>query len=379
MKRVYRGHIFPSRSATSKIIRKRVVLLAWDYSRKGGIEEVSRQVMDVLKGSEVYDLEVWKYPRSNKLAFFVRKWLCFTGNKQTIYVFMHPYIFEHFRSGCPRFNFWPSVVWAHGIEVWGRFGKAYAAHIASATQIIASSNYTKGRVLENFPGANVSVVPLAPHGTPTEHHRSETQPFEILTVGRLAGQDRYKGHDLVLEALFLLRLKGIRIIYHVVGSGSDLGRLRQRSHDLDIAEHVIFHGYLNDADVVKLYGRSSLFVMPSHVIKHDHQIWSGEGLGLVYLEASNHGLPLIACNEGGQTDCVIDGQTGFLVSPDAAEIAERIEYLMSNREVGRRMGESARQFIARNFTPEKFRDGVLAAINEAGRIACVRPDVGCRW
>jgi len=86
---------------------------------------------------------------------------------------------------------------------------------------------------------------------------------------------------------------------------------------------------------------------------------------LVYLEAAGHGLPVIACNDGGQRDCVIDGKTGFLVHPDPREIAARIEYLMDNREECRKMGEEGRRFVARNFTANKFRRSVLDAVKEA--------------
>ncbi|MFM8457625.1 MAG: glycosyltransferase, partial [Chthoniobacterales bacterium] len=123
--------------------------------------------------------------------------------------------------------------------------------------------------------------------------------------------------------------------------------------------------YLRDRDAEMIYARSSVFAMPSHVIKRDSELWSGEGLGLVYLEAAGHGLQVIACDEGGQRDCVVDGQTGFLVRPDPKEIATKIEYLMGNRDECRRMGEEGRRFVARNFSPKKFRQSVLDAVSES--------------
>ena len=344
---------------------QKVVVLAWEFSRQGGIEEVSRQVAETIRGSASQKLRLFSYPKSNKLAFLARQWIKMTLDKEAVYFFMHPYIFEQFSPVWTRGNAPPAVVWAHGIEVWGNFGKKHASSLPLASKIIASSSYTKERVLENFPGANVSVAPLAVHCDPAYHYRPTEQPFEVVTVGRLAGKERYKGHDLVLEALALLKDNGKKIRYNVVGSGDDLGRLQRRADELGIAEQVVFHGYLQDREAEKVYARSSVFAMPSHVIKRDSELWSGEGLGLVYLEAAGHGLPVIACDEGGQRDCVIDGKTGFLVAPDPHQIATKIDFLQNNPEECRKMGEEGRRFVARQFTPKRFRANVLGAIHEA--------------
>ncbi|MFM7376186.1 MAG: glycosyltransferase family 4 protein, partial [Chthoniobacterales bacterium] len=308
---------------------------------------------------------VFKFPKGNKLASLAKQWIKMKLDERTVYFFMHPYIFEQFKDVWSRRNAPPAVVWAHGIEVWGNFGKAHGSSLPLATKIIASSTYTKDRVLENFPTADVCVAPLAVHCDPAYHYRSVDQPFEIVTVGRLAGKERYKGHDLMLETLALLRKQGKVVQYHVVGSGDDIGRMRLRAVELGLEEQVVFHGYLSDRDTETIYARSSVFAMPSHVIKRDSELWSGEGLGLVYLEAAGHGLPVIACDEGGQRDCVVDGQTGFLVRPDPKEIATKIEHLMGNRDECREMGEKGRRFVARNFSPKKFRLSVLDAIRES--------------
>ena len=342
-----------------------VVLLSWEFSRKGGIEEVSRQVAETIRRSSAHRLKVFNFPKGNKLASLARRWIKMTLDKETVYFFMHPYIFEQFEDVWSEKNAPPAVVWAHGIEAWGDFGKTHACALPLASKIIASSTYTKERVLENFPAADVCVAPLTVHCDPAYHYRATEQPFEIVTVGRLAGKERYKGHDLMLEALALMKNKGIVIRYNVVGSGDDLGRLQLRAAELGIGEQVVFHGYLPDRETEKIYAQCSVFAMPSHIIKRDSELWSGEGLGLVYLEAAGHGLPVIACNEGGQRDCVIDGKTGFLVRPDPKEIAAKIEYLMGNRDECRKMGEEGRRFVARNFTAKKFRESVLNAIDDA--------------
>jgi glycosyltransferase involved in cell wall biosynthesis len=344
-------------------MRKKVIVIAWEFSRRGGIEEVSRQVADFVRTNRALKLQIWRYPKSNKLGSLARWWLRATLDKNAIYFFMHPYIFERFKDIWSRTDAPPAIVWAHGIEVWGQFGKKHASALPLATKIVASSAYTKERVLESFPQADISVAPLAVHCKPAYHFRPAQQPFEILTVGRLAGKERYKGHDLVLEALALLKQGGIGVHYNIVGSGDDSGRLKRRACELGVDDLVQFHGYLADDAAAKIYARSSVFVMPSHVIKRDAELWSGEGLGLVYLEAAGHGLPVIACEEGGQRDCVVDGETGFLVPPDPEAIAGKIVFLMKDKELCRRMGEAGRRLVSRRFTPGKFNESVLSVVN----------------
>jgi phosphatidylinositol alpha-1,6-mannosyltransferase len=345
--------------------KKSLHLFGWEFSRRGGIEEVSRQVASTIRESNLFDLHLCKYPKSNKLSLLVNTWIRLKIQKHQLFFFMHPYIYEKMHKSFLHKSKSATIVWAHGIEVWGNFGKQHATALPSATKIIASSHFTRDRVLENFPNADVSVAHLAVNTKPCSSPRSSRRGFEILTVGRLAENERYKGHELVIKALDILKSKGIKINYHIVGTGSDRKRLERLTHDLGLSSQVLFYGYLADSLTQELYARCSAFVMPSHIIKRDNEIWSGEGFGLVYLEAALNGLPVIACDEGGQRDCVKDGETGFLVKPHPEMIADRIEWFYSNREASDRMGSLGRDFVLKNYSPEHFKNDILKMISEA--------------
>jgi phosphatidylinositol alpha-1,6-mannosyltransferase len=345
--------------------RQSIFLIAWEFSRHGGIEEVSRQVSKVLHDSDRYCLKKFRFPKSNKLVFLYKLLLKIRVHHGCIFFFMHPYIFEKLSDLFSSTHAPPTIVWAHGIEVWGRFGKEHAPSLPSATKIIASSHFTRDRILENFPTADVSVARLAVNTEPSFCSAKQNMPFEILTVGRLAENEKYKGHDLVLRALAILKLKNIYIKYHIVGFGSDFPRLKDLVQNFHLSKQVVFHGYLPDPQTNDIYAKCSAFVMPSHVVKRDNEIWSGEGFGLVYLEAALHGLPVIACDEGGQCDCIVDGQTGFLVPPDPKIIADRLEWLAINRNAGIQMGERGRSFVLGNHMPEHFRSDVLEVVDQA--------------
>lgn len=345
--------------------KKKLILFGWDFSRKGGIEEVSRQVANLLISSNLFDVKILKYPKSNKLDFLINIWLRFILKENEIYFFMHPFIYQKTHTLISSKKNVTTIVWAHGIEVWGEFGRRNNPSLASVNKILASSHYTRERVLENFPSANVSVARLAVQHSLCSKIQTTKEPFEILTVGRLAANEKYKGHDLVIKALRILKVKGITIKYHIVGSGSDSDRLQRLAQNLGLSSQVVFHGYLIDHKLQLIYARSSVFVMPSHVIRRPFDIWSGEGLGLVYLEASLNNLPVIACEEGGQRDCVIHGETGFLVQPHPEMIADRIEWFYLNRAECIRMGAKGRKFVSENFTTELFKNDVLESVAAA--------------
>ena len=339
-----------------------MILVGWGFSRNGGVQEVSRQVADTLRHNPSIDLKTLFLPHSKILARCVRAFAKSMIAHDTVFFFMHPQIFTFFTEHWPLSKWPKTIVWAHGIDVWGNFGKQIAPHLDRANKILSSSHYTEARIHENFPNADVSVVPLAPFWEPTFHYRPSSAPFEILTLARLAGSERYKGHDLVLKALSILKARGIVINYHIVGRGPDEARLKSLASDFCISSQVFFHGFLQDEKVCEVFARSSVHVMPSFVVKSDHKIWSGEGLGLAYLEAACHGLPSIASDEGGQQDCILHGETGYLIPPDPHIIAARLEYLFKNREKCRQMGERARRFVAENFTHSIFSNTILRAL-----------------
>jgi phosphatidylinositol alpha-1,6-mannosyltransferase len=81
-----------------------------------------------------------------------------------------------------------------------------------------------------------------------------------------------------------------------------------------------------------------------------------EGLGIVYLEASATGLPVVAGDSGGAPDAVLDGETGWVVPGGSpADAAERIVTLLGDAELRRRMGERGRAWVE-----ERWRWDLLA-------------------
>lgn len=137
----------------------------------------------------------------------------------------------------------------------------------------------------------------------------------LLTVGRLAAQERYKGFDEVLETLPALSRTQPDITYVIAGDGNDLPRLRQKARLLGVAERVVFTGLFDDTEKADLYSLADVYVMPSR----------GEGFGFVFLEAMASGVPVIGSKHDGGREALRDGELGTLVDPsNPAEIRTAI-------------------------------------------------------
>ena len=157
----------------------------------------------------------------------------------------------------------------------------------------------------------------------------------LLTVGRLAGQERYKGFDEVLEVLDRLPED---IVYLIAGGGTDEPRLRRKAADLGVAARVIITGLFPEEEKCDLYNLADVYVMPSRA----------EGFGFVFLEAMACGLPVIASRYDGGRDALLDGRLGLLVDPSNPEEI-RAAILEHLRRGERRVPDDIHHFSFENF------------------------------
>ena len=165
----------------------------------------------------------------------------------------------------------------------------------------------------------------------------------ILFVGRL---DRhYKGHDHLVEAAALLCERGIKFKMVFAGGGQRLEEFRQMVVAKQLQCMVEFRGFVSDEELKCLYSNADIFALPS----------SGEGFGLVYLEAMAHSLPCLAVNAGAAPEVVIDNETGVCVEHgDVTAIAGALERLIRDVDWRRAMGVQGRCRYETNFTVAAF-------------------------
>lgn len=213
----------------------------------------------------------------------------------------------------------------HGIESWARPNLAIRRAVRQADLITAVSRATRSRALEwcDIEPERLRVLPntvdgrFSPGAPPAElAARLGTRGRRvILTVGRLSSQERYKGHDRVIEALPQIRNRHPDILYLIAGDGDDRDRLARIGQRLGVSELMRFTGPVSQAQLPDIYRLADVFAMPS----------TGEGFGIVFLEAAATGLPIVAARRDGSTDALADGELGTLVDPDAPQaLAEAI-------------------------------------------------------
>lgn len=205
--------------------------------------------------------------------------------------------------------------------------------IVRADLTVAISRY--GRELAERCGGRRERIRIVPPGVDCGA-TLPTPPLEgssIVVVARLT--ERYKGHDMLLRALVLVRRHEPAASLQVVGDGPLRPELERLAHELGLGSAAVFHGALSDGRRNAIVDAATVFAMPSRIEPGG----AGEGFGLVYVEAGAHGLPVVAGNEGGAVDAVVDGETGILVDPESPEaIAEALLELLQDRERARRMG-----------------------------------------
>ncbi len=220
----------------------------------------------------------------------------------------------------------------HGIEAWQRPTRLQCWAAERACLVTSVSRHTRRLFLAwaNCQPETVKVLPntveesFCPGPKPLdllERYRLHGRKV-LLTVSRLAASERYKGHDRVIRAMEKLKATHPEIAYVIAGDGDDLPRLRQLASELGVAENIRFVGYVPDEELPKLYRVADTFVMPS----------TGEGFGIVFLQALASGIPVIGGDSDGSRDPLREGMDGRMVAADKASIAKAIDEILRSKK-----------------------------------------------
>ncbi|MBN1202264.1 MAG: glycosyltransferase family 4 protein [Anaerolineae bacterium] len=240
----------------------------------------------------------------------------------------------------------PLVVTAHGTYVpqtvrrrlaGGLYRRAYRR-----AQIIAVSDYTAGQVRAALPGAQLTVIRNGVHiarferPAPTPDKRGPT----VLASG---GVKPRKGTHLLIAALADVRAQVPDVQLVVTGRQDDpayLETVQQQIAALDLHDHVHLPGQVSEQELLGWYQHADVFALPSLNVGQRF-----EGFGLVFLEASACGLPVIGTTGSGVEEAVIDGQTGLLVPQnDTPTLAQAITRVLSDDALRTRLGAGGRAY-----------------------------------
>ena len=162
----------------------------------------------------------------------------------------------------------------------------------------------------------------------------------VVCVSRLVPR---KGQDTLIRALPAIAAKVPDVALLIVGGGGDLPRLQRLAATIGVGDDVVFAGAAPADELAAHYAAGDVFAMPCRT---RHRGLDVEGLGIVYLEASAVGLPVVAGASGGAPDAVLAGETGHVVDGRSVPaVADPLIDLLTDPEKARRMGRRGRDWV----------------------------------
>ncbi len=255
------------------------------------------------------------------------------------------------RAGAQRI-----VALSHGHEVW--WAKVWPFNLAlkrigSGVDVLTYlGQFTRDHIAQALSKRDQEkLVRIAP-GIDTEHFAPQGDLSEvrsslglqdkkvIVSVGRLVHR---KGQDILIEALpeIARAIPSVHLLF--VGEGPYKADLDKRISKLGLEDRVTFIGRVQYADLPRYICAGDIFAMPSRSRLAGLEV---EGLGIVYLEASACGLPVLGGNSGGAPDAVLQGQTGFSVDGTSiSEVASGAINLLSDSNLAKHLGANGRRWI----------------------------------
>lgn len=257
----------------------------------------------------------------------------------------------------------PYTLVAHGIDVNERLSSARRTALGAADRVIAVSAWTRQR-LQDLGGIEPGRIVVVPNTVDEARFsvaarpeklasRYNLQPGEkvVLTVARLDAREGYKGYDRIVRALPAVRAACGPVRFILAGKGDDRTRVQEIARNLGIEHAVTCAGFVADEEMADHYRLADVFAMPS----------TGEGFGIVFLEALACGTPVVAGNCDGSVDALDGGRLGRLVDPMSVEaIGAAIIGLLQG------------QGCARWFDRQALHDAVIQRFGRAAFRECLR-------
>lgn len=251
------------------------------------------------------------------------------------------------------------VALTHGHEVWWAKVPPFSLAIKNMSRdldaITYLGSYTKSEISKALKKNDESkLVQIAPgidieHFVPTDASRLRAElgledKSVIISVGRLVHR---KGQDKLIAALPKIKAMVPNVHLVLVGIGPHQKYLEKLAQKLQISDCITFIGRINYAELPRYICLGDIFAMPSRSRFFGLEV---EGLGIVYLEASACGLPVVGGMSGGAPDAVLAGETGVVVDgTNSDEIATACIELLNNPELCALMGSNGREWIIENW------------------------------
>lgn len=232
---------------------------------------------------------------------------------------------------------------------------------AQAHAVVTVCDYNRRYLRRRMPDARIARVY---NGVDLERwappaRRAANGP--VVTVGRFV---RKKGFDILVEAIALLRDRGLPMKAVMVGDGAEFDTVRARAKELKLGRLIRFPGSLTHPEVMKVMRSAALVALPCIVDTDGNQ----DALPTVLLEAAASGLPAVATRVAGVPEIVKDGETGRIVAPsDVRAFADALADVMKSSRRRALMGSAARRRAERMFDQRRASQALARLFAESSR------------
>lgn len=236
---------------------------------------------------------------------------------------------------------------------------SYLLHLATKFMSKKSFNLIHGEELKKLYGKNkVKWIPFYDSNIDRDNiflkkDRCTNESIKLLFVGNII---KSKGISDLITATKLLTNKEYKVFLDVVGTGSDVPKLKKLIKKLDLDERVKFKGYIPlENGLFEIYRNSDIFILPTYY---------PEGFPRVILEAWASSLPVVTCNTGGISTLVKNGINGLIVPPGSPQkIAQAIEEIIKNDTLRKKLIKNGHK-TAKNYTMEIMSKRVINFLKE---------------
>ena len=372
--------IWAARNLEVVNVYKKILVITNDFGpRTGGIETFVIGLLERIKGQEVI---VFTSAQGNT-AEYDQKWLDEFGiqvirdrskillpslrvtKRAKAIIQLHDIEVIVFGAAAPLALMAPAlrksgvekiVALTHGHEVW--WAKIFPFNLAmkrigkSVDHLTYLGEFTRNAIAQSLTKKSAdAMVKIAP-GIDTAHFIPQPDSIQkritlglenkkiIISVGRLVHR---KGQDKLIEAMPTILQSVPNAHLLLVGEGPYRSHLEKLANKLSLSERITFVGRILYDKLPNYLSAADVFVMPSRSRFFGLEV---EGLGIVYLEASACGIPVVAGNSGGAPDAVLEGVTGLCVDgTDVNHIAQAVIEICSDAKRASQMGAAGRNWM----------------------------------
>lgn len=302
----------------------------------------------------------WKKKRKTSSQLFRACWLIWKrdiGKNKTV-----SHLHSHFLHSPTEMTFYLSKISgatysisAHAKDIYTSQQDEIFERVSSSEFLMTCTHFNWQSIRSIVGKTQESKIHEVYHGVNLQSFRRTSVFPEIpapvlITVARLVEK---KGYPDVLQAVKILKEKGLTLQYEIYGDGEDREIIEKTIRDLGLTNQVRIHGTVSQPEVISAYERAGVFVLGSKETANGDR----DGIPNSMAEAMAMEIPVVATQVSGIPELLEHDSTGLLVSPNAPEeIALAIERLYREPGLGNRLGKRARENVSEKFDSHRCID-----------------------